>query len=386
MDQRKWYWLDTILFLFRTLWIFYNAYSFLSISNGLIFKWILFFAFMAIYLVPLLFYRPGSINVLHYYLAEWLLTSCMFLFLMYRYHSIDVYNFIFLPSIMIGYAAQLRPLIWIAPLLSLLNFVIGTWAGDQFTENFLDVFIYTTFCYLIGFCLGRVTVVNNKEKKLIESIQEKNKMLEQYSRIIEELTIVEERNRISQELDHTVDHILTSVVTNLDELPSFMKTNREGAENVIKEISELAREGLYDVRKTIHQMSPIENRQTLIQSFHEVMEDFLKNTETQVDFQIRGSERVPGERIKYTLIRCLQEGLTNAIRHGQAAEIKVKLSFEEEAIRLFIQDNGLGFDPHNLGFGLQTIKERIHSLGGTFAIESKVNSGTKIGCSVPLAK
>jgi signal transduction histidine kinase len=386
IDKRKWNWLDTFMFFMRTLWIYYNASWVLTATTDPNSKWVLFFWFVAIYFVPLLFYRPGYIRLVGFFIAESLLTSSMFFYMMHEFQLIGGFDFLYLPLIMIAYVCQLRPLLWIGMTVSMAIFLVGAWLGNQFTDQIIAIAINTSLFYMMGFCLGRITVINNKMKKLIESIQEKNRTLEQYSQRIEELTIMEERNRVSQDLHDTVGHIFTSVITSLDALPFIMKVNQDEAENSIKEISNLARNGLDDVRKTIHQISPLEKHQLLSLSFQQVIDDFKKHTGTDVGFTVEGIEKNLGERIKFTLIRCLQEGLTNAKRHGHATEITVKISYREDTIVLRIKDNGVGTDILHVGFGLQTMKDRITSLSGALTIESVVKQGTEICCTIPLAK
>lgn len=89
-----------------------------------------------------------------------------------------------------------------------------------------------------------------KMKKFIISNQDKKKAQEQYSNRIEELTKMEERKRVSQDLLDNIGQIFTSVITSLDALPFLMKKSPEEAENNIKDISNLARKGLDKVRKT----------------------------------------------------------------------------------------------------------------------------------------
>lgn len=91
-----------------------------------------------------------------------------------------------------------------------------------------------------------------KMKLFIQSNQEKRRTQEQSSKTIEELTIVEEKNRALQDLYDNIGHIFTSVITSLDALPFLMKKSPEEVENNINEISNLARKGLDNVRKTIH--------------------------------------------------------------------------------------------------------------------------------------
>ncbi|MHC0037773.1 sensor histidine kinase [Pseudoneobacillus sp. C159] len=386
LDNRNWNWLDTFMFFMRTLWIYYNASWVLNSTVEPTTKWLLFFWFVAIYLVPLLFYRPGYIDLLGFFITETLLTSSMFFYMMNEFQLIGAFDFLYLPLIMIAYVCQVRPLLWIGMSLSIVIFVTGAWLGDQLTENIIDIFINTSLFYMMGFCLGRISVTNNKMKKLIQSVQEKNAALEQYSKRIEELTILEERNRVSQDLHDTVGHIFTSVITSLDALPFIMKADQKEAESSIKEISNLARKGLDDVRRTIHQISPLEDHQPLSLSYQQVIDEFILHTGTDVEFLIEGKERELGERVKYTCIRCLQEGLTNAKRHGLATEIFVKMTYHEDEFVLQIKDNGIGTDSLHLGFGLQTMKDRISSLSGIMTIESELRKGTEIRCSIPVAR
>jgi len=388
IENRKWNWLDTFLFFVRTFWIYFNASTVIELNSDDSKKWLFFLWFIAIYLVPYLFYRPGYIKFPFYLAAEVLLTGSMFLLLMNQFAEPDIYDFLYLPFITIAYACQRKPLIWIGPFIGMALFFSGAWQGNLFTSenHILSESINACLFYGFGFALGRVTVLNNKMKVLIKSIQEKNQTLEQYSKRIEELTIMEERNRVSQDLHDTVGHIFTSVITSLDALPYLLKVNKEEGETSIIEISNLARKGLDDVRKTIHQISPMEDHQTLTESFQSVIDDFRRHTGTKVDITIEGVERGMGERIKFTLIRCLQESLTNAKRHGQASHVIARLIFQEGSVVFQLLDNGIGSNKLTPGFGLVSMNDRLSALHGTFEIHSRANQGTEIKCTIPLAK
>lgn len=385
IDQRKWHWLDSFIFLMRTIWISYKVYE-LSISETGMEKWMLLVWAISAYIVPYLFYRPGFIRFRYYLIAETLLTGSLFIYLSSQYQVVEMFGFLFVPMITIAYACQVKPLIWIGPIVFIATFFAGAWLGHVLDDwNTLSIFVDIAIFYGFGSSLGRMILVNNANRKLIASIEEKNKDLEYYSKKVEELTIKEERNRVSQDLHDTVGHIFTSVITSLDALPYLYRANQEEAEKSIKEISNLARNGLDDVRKTIHQMSPI-NNQTLIESIQDLIDDFMKHTATNVEMNTQGEAIEVGERIKLAIIRCIQEGLTNAKKHGDASFIKVNITFEHEELIVQIEDNGKGCNELNLGFGLRSMKDRISALAGTVNFYSKLNSGMRITCSIPLAK
>lgn len=384
-EQRKWRLLDHVLFLIRTIWITNIGYL-IFIGTAELNKWILLLWAISLYIIPHLFYRPGFINFSKYVIAEVLLTGSAFIYLSIQYEISETYSFLFLPMLTMAYACQVKPLIWLGPFLYISLFLAGTLAGDLFEdEGFLARFIDTTIFYIIGLCLGRMTLINNANKTLIASIEEKNADLEYYSKKIEEMTIKEERNRVSQDLHDTVGHIFTSVITSLDALPYLYRADKMEAEKSIKEISNLARDGLHDVRETIHQMSPMPH-QPLIESVKELIVDFMKHTSTDIKLMVEGEATKVGERIKFAIIRCIQEGLTNAKKHGQATIMNVTISFKQEELIVLIEDNGIGFSELHLGFGLRSMKDRISALAGTVEFYSKLNAGMRITCHIPTAK
>jgi hypothetical protein len=173
MDRRKWNWLDYFLFLIRTIWITSNGYSIFVITTGLE-KWILLLLASCSYIIPHLFYRPGLIRFQYYLIAEVLLTGSLFIYLSSQYGILEIYSFLFLPILTIAYACQVKPLIWLGPFLSIIIFLAGTLVGNQLTDQ--DIFgliVDTTIFYGIGLFLGRMTIVNNANKELIASIEEK---------------------------------------------------------------------------------------------------------------------------------------------------------------------------------------------------------------------
>ena len=104
-----------------------------------------------------------------------------------------------------------------------------------------------------------------------------------------------------------------------------------------------------------------------------------------------------GEAIDLTLYRCMQEGITNAIRHGNAHALTVDLA-EMPAVRhngerqrarlvLCLGDDGKGIAPSApKGFGLTAMTERVRSLGGSCVIESAPDKGTIIRIEIPVER
>ena len=98
-----------------------------------------------------------------------------------------------------------------------------------------------------------------------------------------------------------------------------------------------------------------------------------------------------GDCVDLTAYRCLQEGLTNVIRHARAAVVELSVSEETsprgtagKGLRIVVRDDGAGIGPGvRLGMGLTGMKERIEALGGAFSISAGVSGGTSLEIALP---
>ena len=108
----------------------------------------------------------------------------------------------------------------------------------------------------------------------------------------------------------------------------------------------------------------------------------------RLDFTTDVTERDIPEAMKIIIYRIIQEGLSNAQKHGDASRVTLHMGFDDgkRAVALFIEDDGRGFnvaeafsvkDPLG-GYGLIAMRERCELFGGSFHIASRIGQGTKI--------
>jgi two-component system sensor histidine kinase UhpB len=107
-------------------------------------------------------------------------------------------------------------------------------------------------------------------------------------------------------------------------------------------------------------------------------------------------DRSYDDTVDLTVYRCVQESLTNAIRHAKAKKIEVKVAVSDTAasethavpgcsLELNVRDDGLGIPAGQPpGFGLRGMQERVQALGGEFVIESATGRGTCVHIVIPL--
>jgi two-component system, NarL family, sensor histidine kinase DegS len=203
-----------------------------------------------------------------------------------------------------------------------------------------------------------------------------------------------ERKRIARDLhDSTVQNLTnmmhkTELCTRLIDIdPIRAKLELQTMVNTIKST-------INDMRNIIFGLRPMSlDDLGLIATIERYIRDLEKNHEVKVIFNVKNEEKSILPVINLTLFRIVQEASSNAIKHGKATKIQINLVYEEEAISMTIEDNGIGFCKDiNMdelvntfsGNGLSMMKERVFFLSGDFNIESKENEGTKIYVKVPL--
>ena len=140
-------------------------------------------------------------------------------------------------------------------------------------------------------------------------------------------------------------------------------------------------------------------RVKLVELLDELIAGFQRrHPDTHIAVAIGKLANSYGEAIDLTLYRCIQEGITNAIRHGKAAILTIDLA-ETPALRgtgtkrqrarlaLILSDDGKGIAPATpKDFGLTTMSERVRSLGGSCVIESKSSKGTTVHIDIPVER
>ena len=92
-----------------------------------------------------------------------------------------------------------------------------------------------------------------------------------------------------------------------------------------------------------------------------------------------------GAEIDATLYRLVQEGLTNAARHGAASQIWITVAGDGDAIRVIVEDDGIGIPaaPES-GLGLKGMRERLAALDGRLTLGPRPGGGTRLAAVIPV--
>ncbi|WP_199620882.1 helix-turn-helix transcriptional regulator [Paenibacillus alkalitolerans] len=371
---KRWEWYDWFMIAFRICWCISIIALLWEVEGQWSFPfWIKLGITFIVLSVP---YLVMQINH-HLYAACELLLPGVILFLLNKSHP-DTHLYLLPISFMIGYNSPGYAYIWLAPLAA---FAFPAWLGWHMNK-FWDVIVFgVIFNYCISYGLGyafRLLITSNKQSKIIE---EQNKMLEQNIKQIEKITLLEERNRLSRELHDTIGHMLTSLIMGMESLRASMAPGLE--KNKLETLLSLTREGFEDIRRHIHDMRTEQTDLPLPVLLDEIARTFAQQTGVKVALEQSGDPVQVPRHSRLTFMRCLQETLTNSVRHGQADDIALTLRFEKDRITLQIRDNGTGQEALQPGFGIAGMRERLEALNGSIQLQSDPRNGTIVTCSLP---
>ncbi|KON88290.1 hypothetical protein AF332_16755 [Sporosarcina globispora] len=390
VEKRKWLGIEWLFFITYTCsYGFVLIYPFLLENESI--PYFQFFIWNVIsFILPLLYWRSGYINRRWFPVFVFLTNGLLEIYLSYTTHMFV--NILSFSLIIVGFLSHPRTWWHI-----ILLFIIGVPITELLFADMNYVYIHLAFQILnasfalgMGYLIQRLTEKSTQMKQLYEKnlcqyqkIKEQNRALELYSEQVEKVTILEERNRMAKELHDTVGHTFTSVIMGMDAVIYLLEKDPERAKEKLITLRNVTRNGLDEVRGSIHQISPYDEGHSLHHELFQRAKEFAVHTQTNVQLQLNGEETAVSKPIRLALVRCLQEALTNAKRHGHAETIQVTLSFTADAIGLLVKDDGIGADQIGPGFGLNSMKERLLAIQGTMAISSSKGKGTTVTWTVP---
>jgi signal transduction histidine kinase len=226
------------------------------------------------------------------------------------------------------------------------------------------------------------------ERKTQEELALTHAQLQQYTLRIEDLAAVQERNRIAREIHDSLGHALTALNVQLQTAVKLWSHDPAESKPFLDQAHRLGTVAMKEVRQSVYALRADAER-PLDQALAELIHEFRQSTGLSILEQINLSNAVRSE-VSRTIYRIVQESLTNVCKHSQAKCVELSLNQTHDRLWLAIHDDGCGFQISSFsarsdaGFGLQSMRDRVTALGGTFIIETRPNAGCRILVELPL--
>lgn len=229
----------------------------------------------------------------------------------------------------------------------------------------------------------RVTILNQQLAEANVQLSEMNNQLKDYAAMQKQMGEIEERNRIAREIHDTLGHTMTGLSAGIDACIALIDYSVDETKKQLSIISGVARQGLKDVRRSMKKLRPDTlERESLESAIEKLITETMSTSKVSIEFQSFLPSLVFEDDEEDTIYRIVQEGITNAIRHGHASRIFINFKKVDIWLVIRIRDNGIGCKDIHKGFGLTHMKERVGMLHGTVTYSS--NNGFQVVAKLPI--
>ncbi len=227
-----------------------------------------------------------------------------------------------------------------------------------------------------------------KSQKLGEKLEEANRRLGAYAVQAEELAAARERARMAREIHDSVGHSLTAVHMQIEAARTMLGRDEAKTRSALDKAQMCIQDGLTEIRRSVSALraDPLDGR-GLDEALADLA-DVSSDSGLPVRLRVSGPRRPLNADTTLVLYRCAQEGLTNARKHAQARHVSLELDYSradgsEGSIGLRVQDDGIGAEAPEGGFGLLGLRERAQQMGGRLDIQSTPGEGFVLKLTVP---
>lgn len=194
----------------------------------------------------------------------------------------------------------------------------------------------------------------------------------------------QERRRIGQEFHDGLGQRLTSIAFRAGILEHKLAGKQLEEREEAKRLVALLQEAIDQARSLAHNLFPIRLEE---RGLRRVLEDFLAQIEEfsgiSCELVYDESVEVPEVRVGMHLYRIAQEAVNNAVKHSEAARVRVEVRRKGSRLCLRVEDDGIGFPealPPEAGMGTSLMRYRARLLGAALSIQRSRPRGTAVTC------
>lgn len=249
--------------------------------------------------------------------------------------------------------------------------------GRSFSEEELDMLE----------AVGHELAVTVQRARLFERVREQERVRrELLQRLL--MAYEEERRRIARDLHDHAGQLMTALIIQVAQLVAQAETTGNPLLEPLRQLHGLAQQALDDLRKLVYELRPaILDDLGLAAAIRWYVETYVRAAGIEAEVEVQGLEERLSAEVETVAFRIVQEALTNVLRHARARRVQVRLLRRDETLFALVRDDGVGFDPEEVGrrtFGIAGMRERAELVGGSVQILSAPGAGTTVLARLPL--
>ncbi|MGH8794538.1 MAG: sensor histidine kinase [Stackebrandtia sp.] len=234
------------------------------------------------------------------------------------------------------------------------------------------------FAFALGLWITRIIEQSRQRAELVSELSAARAQLAEVSR---RAGVAAERERLARDIHDTLAQGFAGVVLLVEAAASDVGRDDEAARRRLERAGEIARENLTEARLLVEALTPAAlSEASLPDALRRMLDRLGGELDVECVFEVTGNPRRLSTDQEVTLLRVVQEALTNVRKHSGASRVDVRLDYSGARVELRVADDGRGFDPlapHN-GYGLSGMRDRVAAAGGTLSVDAAPSAGTAI--------
>ena len=202
---------------------------------------------------------------------------------------------------------------------------------------------------------------------------------------------LEERIRLGRDLHDGIIQSLYAVGLTLEAARAMLRTDADDADRRLEQARSAINDTIRDVRTYITGLAPENLRRAgFAQALDSLLTELQASRDTRFDVKIddEAAARFSADQ-GLQVLQILREAVSNALRHGCASLITLRVHQSDREVCLLVQDNGIGFAAGTRrpgGNGVGNMHARAKALGAELRITSQPGEGTRIVATIPIVQ
>ena len=249
--------------------------------------------------------------------------------------------------------------------------------------------------------LAGLAVVTCTLQRFVDMIIDERRTVERLDQAVRQLTIAnlgfqkvasnvqeqsaeDERKRITREIHDSIGYALTNLIMMMEAAVRLAPETAVRLRELLAQAREEAQLGLSETRRALSILRAIGQHEVRgLSAIHRLVTIFSQATGVDVQVNYCNAAQSFGTEADRAIYRMVQEGLTNAFRHGRATLIRLHFWQEPDGLRVILWDNGPAGGNVTEGIGLSGMRERMVNIGGELRF-GRMADGFEVSAWIPL--
>jgi signal transduction histidine kinase len=269
--------------------------------------------------------------------------------------------------------------------LSAIMFLAGNrWSLRAAPGEILGMLLVVASSVMLSLFIHAIFRQSEERKRLIHELEATRASLAQAER---QAGVLEERQRLAQEIHDTVAQGFVGIVTHLEAAETAPGLDGAAAAHVAHAKAS-ARASLAEARRLVWELRPdLVEGKPVAELLERQLAEWSARSGVAALRIVTGTPRPLGADREAVLLQAAREALNNVRAHARANHVTLTLSYMDDEVALDVQDDGAGVNgargAGGGGFGLRALEERVKALGGSCALESRAGEGATLTVTLP---